>query len=500
MKETTVGASGLVFNEEVIFDLGGACEEGYSLPEWQEGEADGASLLPAHLVRGEIEELPQVSEFEVLRHFTRLSQWNFSIDGGFYPLGSCTMKYNPRVNEAAAALPEFATLHPYQGADLSQGALQVMWELQNYLGEISGLPAVTLQPAAGAHGEMTGMLMIRAWHADRGRPRSRVLIPDSAHGTNPASIVFCGWDVEVIKSDERGLIDPAAVAKAMDEDVAAVMLTNPNTLGLFEDHVREVSDIVHAGGGLVYMDGANLNAMMGITRPAEMGVDVMHFNLHKTFATPHGGGGPGAGPVAATADLAPYLPVPRIVERSGKYLFDSVTRKSIGRTRAFYGNFAVLLRAWSYIRSMGPEGLLEASRTAVVNANYVRLKLHGAYHVPYDRVCMHECVLSDREQRGGASTLDIAKRLIDYGFHPPTVYFPLIVKGALMIEPTETESRETLDRFIGAMLAIDREIREEPEVVKAAPSRSKVSRLNEVKAAREPDLRWRRAADGPGDG
>jgi glycine dehydrogenase subunit 2 len=341
---------------------------------------------------------------------------------------------------------------------------------------------------------MTGMLMVRAWHGDQGKPRSKVLIPDSAHGTNPASIVFCGWDVREIKSDDRGLIDPAEVEKAMDEDVAALMLTNPNTLGLFEEHVREVSDIVHAKGGLVYMDGANLNAMMGITRPAEMGVDVMHFNLHKTFSTPHGGGGPGAGPVAATAQLEPYLPVPRVVEKEGKYGLDTSAPKSIGPVRAFYGNFGVLLRAWAYIRTMGAEGLLEASETAVLNANYIRMKLHGTYHVPYDRVCMHECVLSDRKQRDSASTLDIAKRLIDYGFHPPTVYFPLIVKGAMMIEPTETESRETIDRFIEAMIAIDGEIREQPDLVRKAPARPVVGRLNEVKAAREPDLRW------PGDG
>ena len=500
MREDPVGSSGLIFNEDLIFDLGSTGEEGYSLPEWEEGGEDAAQMIPGHLVRGEIEELPQVSEVEVIRHFTRLSQWNFSIDSGFYPLGSCTMKYNPRVNETAAALPEFSTLHPCQGEEFSQGALQVMWELQHYLAEVSGLPAVTLQPAAGAHGEMAGMLMIRAWHGDRGRPRTTVLIPDSAHGTNPASIVFCGWDVREVKSDERGLIDPAEVEKAMDEDVAAIMLTNPNTLGLFEEHIREVADIVHDGGGLVYMDGANLNAMMGITRPAEMGVDVMHFNLHKTFSTPHGGGGPGSGPVAATEELEPYLPLPKVVREGDTYRLDASSRKSIGRVRAFFGNFGVLLRAWAYIRSLGAEGLLEASRTAVLNANYIRMKLHGTYHVPYDRICMHECVLSDKKQRDGAATIDIAKRLIDYGFHPPTVYFPLIVKGAIMIEPTETESRETLDRFIRAMREIDEEIRDRPDVVRNAPSLPKVSRLNEVKAAREPDLRWYPPGRGAGGG
>jgi glycine dehydrogenase subunit 2 len=490
MKREPSGASGLVFNEPLIFEKGSPGESGYSLPEWDESAGAPEDLIPAHLLRDDVEGMPEVSEVEVLRHFTRLSQWNFSVDSGFYPLGSCTMKYNPRMNEAAAALPAFATPHPYQGEEFSQGALQVMWELQQFLGEISGLPAVTLQPAAGAHGEMTGMLMIRACLADRGRPRSRVLIPDSAHGTNPASIVFCGWEAQEIKSDDQGLIDPAAVERAMDEDVAALMLTNPNTLGLFEENVRRVADIVHAKGGMVYLDGANLNAMMGVVRPAEMGVDVMHFNLHKTFSTPHGGGGPGAGPVAAVAELEPYLPVPRVVRQGEKFRLDERRHRSIGRVKAFYGNFGVALRAWVYIRSMGAAGLLEASRTAVLNANYIRAKLHGAFDVPYDRICMHECVLSDRKQKGEVSTLDIAKRLIDYGIHPPTIYFPLIVKGAMMIEPTETESRDTLDRFVEAMLAIAREAEENPRLLKEAPSRAKVTRLDETKAARKPDLRW----------
>jgi glycine dehydrogenase subunit 2 len=490
MKRGGEGERGLIFSEPLIFDRGHAGEQGYSLPEWDGDESGAPEAIPAHLVRDGIDGFPQVSEAEVVRHFTRLSQWNFSIDSGFYPLGSCTMKYNPRMNETAAALPEFAAAHPQQGAELSQGALRIIWELEQYLGEISGLPAVTLQPAAGAHGEMTGMLMIRAWHGDRGRPRKTVLIPDSAHGTNPASIVFCGWNVKEVKSDDQGLIDPAEVEKAMDRDVAALMLTNPNTLGLFEEHVRTVADIVHAKGGLVYLDGANLNAMMGITRPAEMGVDVMHFNLHKTFSTPHGGGGPGAGPVAATKELAKYLPVPRVVRDGEKFRIKTSARKSIGRVRAFFGNYGVLLRAWAYIRSLGPDGLREVSEAAVLNANYIRMKLHDTYHVPYDRICMHECVFSDRNQRERGSTLDIAKRLMDYGMHPPTVYFPLIVKGAIMVEPTETESRQTLDRFIEAMKAIDEELRESPEKVREAPVRPKVRRLDETKAARHPDLRW----------
>ena len=490
MKEETAGANGLIFNEPLIFERGSHGQIGYSLPEWEGAEKDPAAVVSPNLLGDEIEGMPEVSEVEVLRHFTRLSQWNFSIDSGFYPLGSCTMKYNPKVNEVAAGLPAFSTAHPYQGDTLSQGALQIIWELQQYLGEISGLPAVSLQPAAGAHGEMTGMLMIRAWHGDRGKPRSKVLIPDSAHGTNPASIVFCGWDVQEVKSDSRGLIDPAEVEKAMDEDVAALMLTNPNTLGLFEDHIRQVADIVHAKGGMVYMDGANLNAMMGIVRPSVMGVDVMHFNLHKTFSTPHGGGGPGSGPVAAVEELEPYLPVPRILRKEGKFSLAGKPGKSIGRVKAFYGNFSVMLRAWTYIRSMGAEGLLEASQAAVLNANYVRKKLSDLYHVPYDRTCMHECVFSDLKQKGKATTLDIAKRLIDYGIHPPTIYFPLIVKGAMMVEPTETESRQTLDSFVDAMTRIAREAEEEPELLKEAPVRAKVSRLNEALAARKPDLRW----------
>jgi glycine dehydrogenase subunit 2 len=499
MDEKNVGASGLVFNEGLIFDQSSPGDSAYSLPEWlEEGEGtDPAGDLPSRLLRQGLDGLPEVSELDVVRHFTRLSQWNYGVDSGFYPLGSCTMKYNPRVNEAAAAHPAFAGLHPFQGDLLSQGALQLMWELQRDLAEICGLPAVTLQPAAGAHGEMTGMLMVRALLRDRGDVRATVLIPDSAHGTNPASVAFCGWKTRQIKSDSRGLVDPAEVERAMDGTVAALMLTNPNTLGLFEEHIGEVARIVHARGGMVYMDGANLNAMMGVARPGDMGVDVMHFNLHKTFSTPHGGGGPGAGPVAAVEELAPYLPRPRVVQKGEGYALDDRKGKSIGKVQAFTGNFAVLMRAWAYIRSMGPDGLREASEAAVLNANYIRAKLKGAYDSPFDRPCMHECVVSDAGFAKGdevsVSTLDIAKRLMDYGYHPPTIYFPLIVKGAMMIEPTETESRATLDRFIEAMLAIAREARETPELVKGAPNLPRLSRLDEVRAAREPVLRWRKA-------
>jgi glycine dehydrogenase subunit 2 len=491
MDEKRMGTGGLVFNEDLIFDKSSPGDSAYSPPEWDQ-DADPCGDIPARLLRAGLAGMPEVSEPEVVRHFTRLSQWNYGVDSGFYPLGSCTMKYNPRVNEAAAARPAFAGLHPLQGEEHAQGALQLMWELQGFLAEISGLPAVTLQPAAGAHGEMTGMLMVRALLRDRGDTRSVVLIPDSAHGTNPASLSFCGYQARQIKSDERGLVDPAEVERAMDGTVAALMLTNPNTLGLFEENIREVARIVHARGALVYMDGANLNALLGICRPGDIGVDVMHFNLHKTFSTPHGGGGPGAGPVAAVAELAPYMPRPRVVRKRGRYAFDDRKGKSIGRVRAFHGNFAILVRAWAYIRSMGAEGLREVSSAAVLNANYIRAKLRGAYHIPYDRPCMHECVISDAAQQGAVSTLDVAKRLMDYGFHPPTIYFPLIVKGAMMIEPTETESKATLDAFIAAMLAIAREAGENPELVKGAPTLAKVSRLDEVKAAREPVLRWRK--------
>ncbi len=491
-----IGTGGLVFNEELIFEKGSPGDSACSLPEWKEKSKDAADV-PDRFLRKGLDGMPEVSEPEVVRHFTRLSQWNYGVDSGFYPLGSCTMKYNPRVNEAAAARPEFSGLHPLQGEENAQGALQLMWELQRDLAEISGLPAVTLQPAAGAHGEMTGMLMVRALLGDRGDARKTVLIPDSAHGTNPASLSFCGYHARQIKSDTRGLVDPAEVERAMDGTVAALMLTNPNTLGMFEEHIREVARIVHSRGGLVYMDGANLNAMVGICRPGDIGVDVMHFNLHKTFSTPHGGGGPGAGPVAAVRELAPYLPRPRVVRKGegkkggARFVLDHSGGKSIGRVRAFHGNFAILVRAWAYIRSMGAEGLGEAATAAVLNANYIRAKLRGAYHVPYDRPCMHECVISDDAFKGAVSTLDVAKRLMDYGFHPPTIYFPLIVKGAMMIEPTETESRATLDAFIAAMLAIAREARETPQLVKGAPTLAKLSRLDEVKAAREPVLRWK---------
>ncbi len=451
------------------------------------------TLLPGVPLRSELR-LPEVSELELVRHFTRLSQMNFSVDTTFYPLGSCTMKYNPVVNEVAAALPGFVHLHPYQPEESAQGALQLMYELQRYLSEISGLPAVCLQPAAGAHGELTGMLIIRAYHEKRGdTARKRVLIPDSAHGTNPASAKMAGYRVQAIRSDARGNLDVEALRNALGPDVAALMITIPNTLGLFDEHVEEVIRLVHEAGGQVYCDGANLNAVLGEARLGDLGVDVLHFNLHKTFTTPHGGGGPPAGPVGVREHLAPFLPVPVVGKRGeGHFYLDYNRPDSIGKVKAFYGNFAMLVRAYTYIRSIGAEGIREVGPNAVLNANYLLARLRDTYQVRYDRLCKHEFVLSARPQaRQGVRALDIAKRLIDYGYHPPTIYFPLIVEEALMIEPTETESVQTLDAFADAMIAIAREAQTEPEVVKAAPHDTPVGRLDEVRAVRQPNLRWR---------
>jgi glycine dehydrogenase subunit 2 len=491
MSDNTVGARGLVMNEPLIFEQGSPGRVASVLPPTGIGEKRPEDLFPEDHLRKEIQGLPEVSEIDVVRHYTRLSQWNYGIDIGFYPLGSCTMKYNPKINEDLAALSGFSETHPYQGQTLSQGILRLMYELQEMLAEIVGLEAVSLQPSAGAHGELTGMLMIHAYHADRGRPRSKVIIPDSAHGTNPASSALCNYRAVSLKSDARGLISPETLAETMDEDVAALILTNPNTLGLFEEDILKVTEIVHAKDGLVYCDGANLNALMGIAHFGDMGVDVIHMNLHKTFSTPHGGGGPGSGPVAVGGRLAPYLPVPVVGKEGDQYVLVTDRPKSIGRIRAFYGSVGVLIRAYAYILSMGPEGLKEAAEVAVVNANYLRAKLKQWYHLPYDRICKHECVFSDKHQASrGVQTIHMAKRLMDYGFHPPTIYFPLVVPGALMIEPTETEGKETLDQFIAAMEAIDRETQERPDVVIDAPTKTKVTRLDETQAARFPRLTW----------
>jgi glycine dehydrogenase subunit 2 len=478
-----VGTSGLVLNEKLLFEHSDAGRKGYSLSALDVPPA----ALPDALCREEITGFPELSEVDVVRHFTRLSTWNYGVDSGFYPLGSCTMKYNPKVNELAARLPGLADLHPATPDAFAQGALTLMFQLQEALAEISGFAAVSLQPAAGAQGELAGMLVVRAWHEAQGNKRRKVLIPDTAHGTNPATAALAGFEVVPIASE--GVLTLEEVAAHMTDEVAALMVTNPNTLGLFETNIEAICRLVHERGGLVYCDGANLNALLGIARPGDMGIDVMHFNLHKTFATPHGGGGPGAGPVGVTTALAPFLPGPRVVAADGHHRLAGEPA-SIGRLVAFHGNFGILLRAYAYIRSMGAAGLKHATEIAVLNANYVRARLEGSYHLPYANRSLHEVVFSDRDLPNDCHTLDVAKRLIDYGYHPPTIYFPLVVKGAIMIEPTETESQETLDEFCDAMLAIAREAETEPESLKNAPVRTRIRRLDETAAARQPRLRW----------
>lgn len=481
----------VVQNEGLLFEESRPGRIGYSLPKLDVPEISG--LINNRLLRDDIDGMPELSEVDVIRHFTRLSTWNYCIDHGLYPLGSCTMKYNPRINERVARMEGLAALHPLAPPQLAQGALEIIFRVEQCLAQITGLPAVTTQPAAGAQGEMTGLMMIRAALTERGNPRRKVLIPDSAHGTNPASAVICGYIVETVPSNSEGLTDLEQLRRHMSEEVAAFMLTNPNTLGKFEQSIQKISGIVHDGGGFVYMDGANMNALAGVARPASFGIDVMHLNLHKTFSTPHGGGGPGAGPVAVSSELEPYLPFPRVVRgQDGTFALDFDRPKSIGRVRAYFGNFGVLVRALAYILTHGDEGLLEATQTAVLNANYIGHHLKDAYDVPYPGRVMHEVVLSDKRQlKHGVRNADIAKRLIDYGFYPPTMSFPLIVNGALMIEPTETEGREELDLFIDAMKSIAKEAAEEPELLRRAPLTTKVGRLDEVAAARRPVLRWR---------
>ncbi len=488
--------SGLIQDEPLIFEQGGKGRQGYSLPRWDVEEVEAENVIPSQFLRKELQGFPQLSEVDVVRHFTRLSQWNYGVDSGFYPLGSCTMKYNPKVNEEIARLKGFALLHPYTPEDLCQEVLRLMYEFEGFLAEVTGMDRVTLQPAAGAHGELTGIKMVKACLEARGERRRKVLVPDTAHGTNCSTSTIASFQMVEIKSNERGVISPPKVAELMDEEVAAIMVTNPNTLGLFEEHLKEVAEIVHGKGGFVYCDGANLNALMGIVKLGEIGVDVVHINLHKTFSTPHGGGGPGAGPVAVKKELAPYLPVPVIEKEGETFKFNHDRPESIGKVKAFYGNFGVILKAYAYALSMGPEGLRRASEMAVLNANYLMKRLKDHYDLPFDRSCMHECVFTDRfQEKYHVSTLDIAKRLIDYGFHPPTIYFPLVVKGALMIEPTETESRENLDQFVEAMVAIAKEAEENPDLLRQAPRRVKVRRLDEVLAARNPKLKWTQSND-----
>jgi glycine dehydrogenase subunit 2 len=462
---------------------------------WMLPEPDGKpveKLIPAKYLRKSPPRFPEVAELDVVRHYTRLSQKAFSIDTNFYPLGSCTMKYNPKVNEKIAAMPGFARLHPHQPDSEVQGALQLMHDLQGYLAEISGMDAVTLQPAAGAQGELTGILLIKAYHVERGQSqRLEVLIPDSAHGTNPATCTLAGFKAVSVKSNARGGVDLEDLKKKLSDKTAALMITNPSTLGLFEEQIVTIVKLMHDAGAQVYMDGANMNAIQGIARPGDFGVDVMHFNLHKTFSTPHGGGGPGSGPVACKKHLEPYLPVPRAVKKGEKYALDYDRPQSIGRVKQFFGNFGMHVRCYAYIRTHGPEGLRRNAENAVLNANYLKSKVAGRFKFPYDRPCMHEFVIDGSPLRKlGIQTLDVAKRLLDYGFHPPTIYFPLIVKDCLMIEPTESENRETLDQFAAALIKILDEAKTNPDLVHHAPHTMPVGRLDELKAAREPIVRY----------
>lgn len=481
-------------NEPLLFERSSPGKKGYQLPELDVPEVSPEQALGAVNTRAEIADFPEVSEVDVIRHFTRLSTWNYAIDLGCYPLGSCTMKYNPRVNELVARTEGLAWAHPYQPESLSQGAMDVIAALESALAEITGMDAVTLQPAAGAHGEYTGLLLARALLESRGNPRKKILVPDSAHGTNPATATMAGYQVENVKSNDRGVISTQTLEAAVSEDVAALMVTNPNTLGVFEEEIKKVADIMHAKGSVVYMDGANMNALVGIARPGDFGIDVMHLNLHKTFSTPHGGGGPGSGAVAVKSHLAPFLPSPRLRRSGDAWTWNYDLPQSIGRVRAFYGNFGVLVRALAYIMAHGGEGLRLATMDAVLNANYVRKLLEPYYDIAYKAPSMHECVFSDdRQAAKGVRTGDIAKRMIDYGFHPYTVSFPLIVHGALMIEPTETEGKAELDLMADALIEIAKEIETDPQMVLKAPHTTRTARVDEVAAARKPVLRWKRS-------
>lgn len=489
MSERSLGTDRTRFSgaPPLLFESSSPGRSGLFWPE----ESRSEEKIPPELLRDDIPGFPELGELEVLRHFTALSHLNYAIEGQFYPLGSCTMKYNPKINEVVARFPGFSLLHPLAPTELIQGALELLHGLEGMLGEITGMDHVSLQPAAGAQGELTGLMIIRAYLSEQGNPRRKILVPDTAHGTNPSSSTLCGYDVVQIPSNKRGMIETARVEEVMDDEVAAVMITNPNTLGIFEQNIRLIAEVVHRKGGLVYLDGANLNALMGTAKPGHMGVDVLHINLHKTFSTPHGGGGPGAGPVGVKAFLKDYLPTPRILKSGQQFELREDFSRSIGRVRSFFGNFGILVRAYAYIITLGSDGLEDASRMALLNANYLRKKLERTYHIPYPEPCMHECVFTDRfQQKHGVTTLDIAKRLLDYGFHPPTIYFPLVVSGALMIEPTETESRETLDAFAEAMISIAHEAGENPALVKSAPHVTPVGRLDEARAARKPVLRW----------
>ena len=485
-------------NEALIFERSQTGRVGYHLPKLDVDETNLDEIIPAELRRDDgMGDIPEVSEVDVVRHFTRMSTWNYSIDLGMYPLGSCTMKYNSRLNEKVARIPGFTNLHPLAPEEESQGALELVYKLQEDLAEITGLPGVSLQPAAGAQGEMTGVMLIRAFldkrDGEASKDRRVMLIPDSAHGTNPASAALAGFTVKTVRSTNQGLTDFEHLRLLCDEGgVAGLMLTNPNTVGIFETNIREICDIVHNAGGLVYMDGANMNALVGVARPGDMGVDVIHLNLHKTFSTPHGGGGPGCGPCCCTAELAEFLPVPRVEKDGERYHLNFDLPNTIGRVKAFFGNFGMMIRALSYIYTHGADGLQEATETAVLNARYLAHKIKDTYHAPFEGDCMHEAIFSHKNQsRKGVHTLDIAKRLIDYGFHPMTIYFPLVVEGAMLIEPTESVGRADLDAFADAMINIDREAQENPQLVIDAPHSTRIGRLDEAAAARKPVLRWR---------
>jgi glycine dehydrogenase subunit 2 len=476
--------TGLNLDEPLLWEMGSPGRTGFSMPR--------RDVEPFPLdddIAGEGPDFPDLNEMGVVRHYTRLSQWNFGVDTGMYPLGSCTMKYNPKINEKYSQMKGFAGLHPMLPASMTQGALRLMVELERFLKEITAMDVVSLQPAAGAQGELAGMLLIHAYLKSRNMKRNKIIIPDTAHGTNPASAALCGYRPVRVASGEEGILTPEAVARVMDGDTAGIMITNPNTLGLFEAHIKAIAEIVHAGGGQVYCDGANMNAIMGMVHMGNSGVDVLHLNLHKTFSAPHGGGGPGSGPVCVARHLAPFLPVPRILEKDGVYHLSEDFPQSLGRLHSFFGNFGVMIKAYAYILSLGAAGLKKSSQLAVLNANYIKEKLKKVFHLPYDRPCMHECVFSDKFQREHKiTTLDMAKRLMDFGFHPPTIYFPLVVDGAMMIEPTETESLEEIDRFVGACRMVATEALESPDLLRGAPKRCKVERLDETLACRQPCL------------
>ncbi len=463
-----------------------------AVPRCEVPERPLDELLPPGLRRAEPARLPELAEPEVVRHFVALSRRNFGVDVGFYPLGSCTMKYNPKINERCASLPGFLNLHPLAPDALAQGTLAALWEVERALAQLCGMAAFSLVPAAGAHGELAGMMIVRAWHRRQGAARTKVIVPDGSHGTNPSSAALCGFEVVEVRSNRRGGVDVDDLRRVVDEHTAALMLTNPNTLGLFEDRILDVAAVLHAAGALLYYDGANLNGILGRARPGDMGFDVVHVNVHKTFSTPHGGGGPGAGPVGVAERLVPFLPLPRVEREGESYRLVTSGAESIGPMLAFHGNVGVLLRAWCYLRAHGPDDLRAVSGDAVLNANYLRALLKDVFDVPYDRKVMHEFAVSGRKQKEqGSSTLDIAKRLIDFGFHPPTIYWPLLVEECMLIEPVETEAKETLDAFAAAMVQIAQEVRDDPEFVHAAPHHAVVRRLDEVRAARQLDLRWR---------